>query len=106
MNVNIVNTGPLSVVLRWTPTFDGNRPVLGFMAYIRNVNTSGDFTLVANITVSEAMRMGSSFMYNISGEEVQPFTQYVFRIASCSVIGCSDESPESPVTQTEQYSEW
>ena len=96
--------GPLSVVLRWTPTFDGNRDVLGFMLYSRNVNTSGPVVLVTNISVSEAVPAGNFFTYNITGVTVQPFTQYTFRVVSCNVIGCSDQSSESPVVQTLEYS--
>ena len=36
---------------------------------------------------------------------MQPFTQYTFRVDSCNVIGCSDQSSESPVVQTLEYSE-
>ena len=107
MNVAAVEamTGPLSVVLRWTPTFDGNRDVLGFMLYSRNVNTSGPVVLVVNISVSEAAMQGNFFAYNITGVTVQPFTQYTFRVISCNVIGCSDQSSESPIVQTLEYSE-
>ena len=96
--------GPLSVVLYWTPTFDGNTDVLGFMLYSRNVNTSGPVVLVTNISVSEASIAANSFMYNITGVTIQPFTQYTFRVVSCNVIGCSDQSSESPVVQTLEYS--
>ena len=96
--------GPLSVMLRWTPTFDGNTDVLGFMLYSRNINTSGPVMLVANISVSEAVTAGISFAYNITGVTVQPFTQYTFRVVSCNVIGCSDQSSESSIVQTLEYS--
>ena len=78
--------GPLSVVLHWTLTFDGNTDVLGFMLYSRNVNTSGHVVFVANISVSEASIAGNSFTYNITGVTIQPFTQYTFRVVSCNVI--------------------
>lgn len=87
-------------MLNWTSAFDGNRPVLSFIIYIRN-NDNG--TLVANIT---AVTIGDSLSYNISGVEVQPFTQYAFRVVSCNEIGCSDKSPESAAVQTDQYSEF
>ena len=98
--------GPLSVVLHWTITYrDVLGPGLGFMLYSRNVNTSGPVVLVANISVSEAVSAGNFFMYNITGVTVQPFTQYTFRIVSCNVIGCSDQSSESSIVQTLEYSE-
>ena len=97
--------GPLSVVLRWTPTFDGNTDVLGFMLYSRNVNTSGPVVSVANISISETAMQGNFFAHNIIGETIQPFTQYTFRVVSCNVIGCSDQSSESPVVQTLEYCE-
>ena len=98
--------GPLSVVLRWTITYrDVLGSGLGFMLYSHNVNSSGPVVLVANISVSEAVPAGNFFMYNITGVTVQPFTQYTFRVVSCNVIGCSDQSSESPVVQTLEYSE-
>lgn len=94
-------------MLNWIPAFDGNRPVLGFIVYIRDVsNSDGDVTMVANITVDEAEMASDFFSYNISGVEVQPFTMYAFRVVSCNDIGCSNESLESSVVQTEQYSEY
>ena len=70
-----------------------------------NVNTSDPVVLVANISVSETAMQGNFFAYNITGETIQPFTQYTFRVVSCNVIGCSNRSSESPIIQTLEYSE-
>jgi len=106
-DVTAFNTGSRWIALRWTSTFDGNRPVLGFMVYICDVNNSGNFTLVTNLTASTLMTKGNSFMYNVSGEDVVlPFTQYSFRVVSCNEIGCSEQSPDSPVVLTGQDSEF
>ena len=73
-----------------------------FIAYIRNVNISGDFTQVANLSTSDVMARGSGgVMYNVSSS-VSPFTQYSFRVESCNVIGCSDQSQDSDIRLTSQ----
>ena len=79
--------------------------MLGFMLYSRNVNTSGPVVLVVNISVSETAMQGNISAYNITGMTIQPFTQYTFRVVSCNVIGCSDQSSKSPIVQTLEYSE-
>ena len=107
VNATAVNHGSRWIALRWTPTFDGNRPVLRFILHIRNVNMTEDFMPVENLTASALMMSGSSFMYNVSRESVVlPFTRYSFRVVSCNEIGCSDQSQESDDVQTLQDSEY
>ena len=104
VNVTAFDFGARWVAVRWTPTFDGNSPVLNFILYGRNINTS--MNSMGNLTASTLMTTGSSFMFNISRVGVVlPFTEYSFRVASCNEIGCSDQSLVSPTIQTLQDSE-
>ncbi len=106
-NVTAFDVGPRWIALRWTPTFDGNSPVLNFVLHIRNVNMTEEFMPLENLTASELETSGRSFMYNVSRRDVVlPFTVYSFRVVSCNQIGCSDQSQESEARQTLQDSEF
>ena len=109
-NVTIFNIGTRWLAMRWTPTFNGNRPVLRFILYIRNESTSAEsssFMAVANLSSSEVMSRGNAFMFNVSREGVVfPFTRYSSRVVSCNEIGCSEQSQNSNTIQTDEDSEF
>ena len=107
INATSFEYGPRWIALRWTPTFDGNREVMNFLVYIRNVNTTSEFMQVENLTASDLMTTGQSFMFNISREGViLPFTQYTFMVVSCNVIGCSNQSMPSEIVQINEDSKY
>ena len=86
------------IALRWTPTFDGNRPVTAFNIYIQNVNETENFTFLIQLEPGALMRDGSSFRFNITDQSVVfPFVQYSFRVDACNEIGCSNQSDPSEV---------
>ena len=91
------------VALRWTPTFDGNRPVTSFTLYVSSVDVSDNFTLIGSFNASDLMTSEGRFMYNISNREIiLPFTNYSFTVVSCNEIGCSDQSDPSPAIRTDE----
>ena len=94
------------IALRWTPTFDGNRPVTAFNIYIQNVNETNNFTLLIQLEPRALMRDGGSFMFNVTDQSVVlPFIQYSFRVDACNEIGCSDQSVPSGMIRTNEDSE-
>ncbi len=97
------NIGARWVVLGWTPSFDGNRPVTNFSLYIRSVDTSDSFTLISTITPSNLMSSAGELTYNVSMQGViLPYTNYSFTVDTCNNIGCSNQSDPSPVVTTDQ----
>ena len=105
VNVTAFNFGARWVALRWTPTFDGNRPVTSFTLYISSVDVSDNFTLIGSQNASDLMTSEGRFMYNISDMTViLPFTNYSFTVVSCNEIGCSDQSAPSAVIETAEDS--
>ena len=106
VNVTTISAGPRWIAVRWTPTFDGNRPVLTFPLFIRNVNGNEGLVPVANLSTSDVMTTDNTVMYNVSNEGVVlPFTHYVLAVMSCNEIGCSEQSQESDVRLTLEDSE-
>ena len=94
------------IALRWTPTFDGNRPVTAFNIYIQNVNETENFTSLIQLEPGALMRDGGSFRFNITDQSVVfPFIQYSFRVDACNEIGCSEQSDPSEVIRTNEDSE-
>ena len=107
VNVTAFNFGARWVALRWTPTFDGNRPVTSFKLYFSSVDLSDNFTLISVQNASDLMTSEGRFMYNISEIAViLPFTNYSFTVVSCNVIGCSNQSEPSVVIETAQDSKF
>ena len=92
--------------MQWTPTFDGNRPVLTFPLFIRNINGNEGLVPVANLSTSDVVTTDNTVMYNVSNEGVVlSFTHYVLAVMSCNEIGCSEQSQESDVRLTLEDSE-
>ena len=105
VNVTLIVFGARWVALRWMPTFDGNRPVTSFKLYVSAVDVSDNFTIIGSQNASDLMTSEGRFMYNISEIAViLPFTNYLFTVVSCNVIGCSNQSEPSVVIETAQDS--
>ena len=102
-NVSTLDDGARWVVLHWTPSFDGNRPVTNFSLYIQSVDTSDSVTLISTLVPSNLMSSAGELMYNVSMQGViLPYTNYSFTVDACNNIGCSNQSDPSPVVTTDQ----
>ena len=106
-NVTAFNFGAHWVALRWTPTFDGNRPVTSFVLYVNAVDVSDNFITIGSRNAIDLMTSEGRFMYNISDMAViLPFTNYSFTVVSCNLVGCSTQSEPSVVIETAQDSKF
>ena len=99
-NVTGFEYGAHWVALRWTPSFDGNRPVTSFLVFIHSSVVSVNFTV---FNPDDLMTSDGSVMYNISSNDrILPYTNYSFTVKSCNEIGCSDQSDPSPTVESSQ----
>ncbi len=106
VNVSLFDASPLRISARWTPTYNGNRPVLTFMVYVRDVNESSQFTFLESVMASSVTpSMGVYSKDFMNSSLIFPFSHYSLRIKSCNAIGCSDESAASDAVRTDEYSE-
>ena len=97
------DVGARWVVLSWTLSFDGNRPVTNFSLYIRSVDVSDSFTLISTLNPSDLMSSAGELLYNISMQGViLPYTNYSFTVDACNTIGCSNQSDPSLVITSHQ----
>ncbi len=100
------DVGARWVVLSWTLSFDGNRPVTNFSLYIRSVDVSDSFTLISTLNSGDMMSSAGELMYNVSMQGViLPYTNYSFTVDACNDIGCSNQSDLSPVVTSDQDGE-
>ena len=101
--MSTLDVGARWVVLSWTPSFDGNRPVTNFSLYIRSVDVSDSFTLISTVIPSDLMSSAGELLYNISMQGIiLPYTNYSFTVDACNDIGCSNQSDPSPVVTSDQ----
>ena len=97
-NVVVFGIGARWLVLQWTPTFDGNRPITSFVIYRQNINQTSSMSLGA-VQVADLMFRDDNFMYNVT-TDVLPFTNYNFTVQVCNVLGCGNVSQPSPTVMT------
>ena len=99
MDVMVFNMGARWLALRWTPAFDGNRPIALFIIYRQDINTTSPFMAIGMLEVGSLMFRDGSFRYNIS-EGIIPFNNYQFTVQACNVLGCGNMSSPSPTAMT------
>ena len=95
----VFDMGSRWLALRWTPTFDGNRPITLFITYLQDINITAPFMTIGMLEVGSLMFRDGSFRYNIS-EGVIPFNNYRFAVQACNVLGCGNVSSPSPTAMT------
>ena len=99
MDVVVFDMGARWLALRWTPTFDGNRPITLLIIYQQNVNITAPFMPIGMLEVGSLMFRDGSFRYNIS-EDIVPFNNYRFAVQACNVLGCGNVSSTSAIAMT------
>ena len=104
LNVAAFEYGARWITLRWSLSYNGNRPVTKFSLYIRSVDGSVDFTLLIRyLSADDLTTTEGNIIFIISdSDRILPYTNYSFTVVSCNEIGCSDQSDPSPVIRTDQ----
>ena len=94
----VFDMGARWLALRWTPTFDGNRPITSFLVNQQNINLTSSVSL-GTLQVSNLMFRDGNFMYNVT-TGILPFTNYNFNVQACNLLGCGNVSQLSPTVMT------
>ncbi len=101
--MRVSDAGARWVVLCWTPSFDGSKPVIRFSLYISSEEDFNRFTLITTLSADGLMNSRGELMFNISMQGViNPYTNYSFTVDACSDIGCSNQSEPSSVIRTNE----
>ena len=91
------------VLITWSVPYNGNSEIMGYIIYIRNVQSNATFT--ANV-LSDSMRkrqaMSSPTMsYNVT-ENILPAMLYQFTVAACNELGCGELGQPSPTIHSNE----
>ena len=105
VSVTVFDIGTRWLALRWTPTFDGNRPITSFVIYRQNINQTSSFMSLGTLQASNLMFRDGNFMYNVT-TDILPFTNYNFTVRTCNVLGCGNVSQPSPTVMTLSDGKW
>ena len=95
----VFNMGARWLALKWTPTFDGNRPITSFLVNLQNINQTSSFMPLGTLQVSNLMFCDGNFMYNVT-TGILPFTNYNFNVQACNLLGCGNPSQPSPTVMS------
>ena len=90
-NVSVQDIGSRWALIEWSVPYNGNSEIMGYIIYIRNVQTNAIFT--ANVS-SDSMRkrqaMSSPTMsYNVT-ENILPAMLDQFIVVACNELGCGE----------------
>ena len=89
----IASISSRSITITWaTPLTDNNQPVTSYRVFIRKDGAP----------VSHINTMSTNTSYTVTG--LQPFTTYSFRVSAQNIVGLSEQSKESFLTQTHRES--
>ena len=81
--------------MRWDAPYNGNSEIIGYIIYLRNINSNSDFIQVSTSADDMSKRQTSSQFtttstnYNIT-EGILPAIQYQFTAVACNQLGCGE----------------
>ena len=108
-NVTVEDQGSRWVLVTWNVPYNGNSEIMGYIVYIRNVESDSDFV---QVTTSDGMGKRqtmssqyttSSTSYNVT-EDILPVMLYQFTVAACNELGCGELGQPSPTLHTNEGS--
>ena len=89
----------------WNIPYSGNSEIMGYIVYIRNVESNSDFVPVTTSSglgkrqVMPSQYTTTSTSYNVT-EDILPAVQYQFSVVACNELGCGVLGQPSPIVRT------
>ena len=108
-NVTVQAMGSRWALVTWSVPYNGNSDIMGYIVYIRNVQSNAAFIPVISSESSAGKRQttlqltttGTS--YNVT-EHILPGMLYQFTAVACNTLGCGQLGQPSPTVHTDEES--
>ena len=105
-NVTVEDYSSRWTFVRWDAPYNGNSEIMGYIVYIRNVQSDSHFTPVTS-SPSVGKRQTSSQLtttstsYNVT-EDILPAMLYQFTVVACNELGCGELGQPSSTIRTNE----
>ena len=106
-NVTVEDQGSRWALITWNVPYNGNSEIMGYIVYIKNVDSGSDFVQVTTSTgMGKRQTMSSQYTttstsYNVTGD-ILPAMQYQFSVVACNELGCGELGQPSPTVLTDE----
>ena len=103
--ITVEDQGSRWAFTTWNIPYSGNSEIMGYIVYIRNVESNSDFVPITTSTgigkrqVMPSQYTTTSNSYNIT-EDILPAMQYQFSVVACNGLGCGILGQPSPTVRT------
>ena len=106
-NITVEDQGSHWAFITWNVPYNGNREIIGYIVYIKNVESDSNFVQVTTSTgMGKRQTMSSQYTttsssYNVT-EDILPAMQYQFSVVACNELGCGELGQPSPTVHTDE----
>ena len=103
--ITVEDQGSRWAFTTWNIPYSGNSEIMGYIVYIRNVESNLDFVPVTTSTgigkrqVMPSQYTTTSTSYNVT-KDILPAMQYQFSVVACNELGCGILGQPSPTVRT------
>ena len=105
-NITVEDQGSRWIFMEWNVPYNGNSEIMGYIVYIKNVDSGSNFVQVTSTGMRKRQTMPSQYTttsnsYNVT-EDILPAMQYQFTVVACNELGCGDLGQPSPTMRTDE----
>ena len=106
-NVTVEDQGSRWAFVTWNVAYNGNNEIMGYIIYIKNVESDSDFRQInTSAGMGKRQTMSSQYTttntsYNVT-EDILPAMQYQFTVVACDELSCGELGQPSPTVHTDE----
>ena len=100
-NITVEDQGSRWAFIIWNIPYNGNSEIMGYIVYIRSVESDSDYVPVTTSTglgkrqTISLQYTTTSTSYNVT-KDILPTMQYQFSVVACNELGCGELGQPSP----------
>ena len=103
-NITVEDQGSRWALITWNIPYNGNSEIMGYIVYIKNVESDSNFVQVTSTGMGKRQTIPSQYTttstsYNVT-QDILPAMQYQFSVVACNELGCGELGQPSPTIRT------